>query len=61
MGDGRWEMEDGRWRRGDVIATPFTVLGAAAEQEDEKQDRNWNSQEPKKNVARSSCLFDSFI
>jgi hypothetical protein len=52
-------MEDGG--RGDVIATPFTVLGAAAEQEDEKQDRNWNSQEPKKNVARSSCLFDSFI
>ena len=36
------------------------MLTAAPEEEDHKKDREWDTEQPKKNVTRSSNFFDSF-
>jgi hypothetical protein len=36
------------------------MLCATTQQEDQEQNRKGNSDKPKKNVARGTCLFNSF-
>ena len=40
-----------------VCICPFSFLSAAPEQEDKEQNRKWDSDQPKQDVARRACYL----